>query len=685
MGTRRQRLVTAGALAVFVTVALVLLTTYDGAGPDPGAARPATTPAGGPSPPTPTAVPVAPVGFVVGTVTDTDGSPLSGVRVTVLTDPFEAWSPGLGKPTMPPGPTWSGRTDAEGSYRVGDVAAGPHRVVFSAGHRGRATHATRYNGGAAVVEDAPDVVVPRGGEARVNAVLPPAARITGTVHNARGRAVAPGVPVVLLRRDPRSWTEVATTATRPGGRYAVGALAPGSYVLRVDDPTSGRVFHPTATRPRAAQTVELDEGEQAARVDVALPGPGTVSGRALQPDGAPLAGVWVSLSSGLQPFGPYGGVPIAPERVLTDAAGRYELRTPTGRHELSLELEDPPHRCVGVHVQPVSVWVDGGRRTTQDLQMEDPVSIRGTVTDRAGRPLRGIEVATEQRLTCLVTTRTDRFGRYTLTGLSPGGQRVRFGSPEYNDEYFTSYYGGGGSRDAPVLHLAPGAEAVGVDARLQLGGRITGRATLTGGAKALTVRVTATRDPFPSTGRWVELSATVAPDGRYEIVGLPTGIYRLSIWPSSASGQDLVEGLYHVGEGTSTDPEDASEVEVTQGRATTGVDLALDLGATIRGTVVDGAGAPRAGLQVVAYRLDPDSDTGWPESETGWSESSSTWTDTSGRYVLRGLGAGPYRVGFGGGHEFFPDALEIDGSQDIVVTSGEAVRQIDAELVFDWD
>lgn len=683
MSTQRQRLVIAGALAGCLTVALVVLLRDVGAGPEPGSSRPPTTPAGAQSP-SPTAVPVDPVGAVVGTVTDTGGSPLSGVRVTVLTDPFEPWSTGLGKPLMLPGPTWSGRTDAEGRYRVGEVAPGPHRLVFSAGHRGRATRATLYNGGVAVVEHAPDVVVPRGSEASVDAVLPEAAQITGAVRTARGRAPAPGVPVVVLRRDTSSWTEVATTTTRRGGGYTVGALAPGSYVLRVDDPTSGRVFHPAATRPRAARLVELDEGERVTSVDVALPGPGTVSGQALRPDGSPLAGVWVSLSSGLQPLGPYAGVPLAPQRALTDAAGRYELRTPTGHHEVSLQLEDPPHHCAGVHVQPVSVWVDGGRRTTQDLQMEDPVSIRGTVTDRAGRPLRGIEVVSEQRLTCQVTTRTDRFGRYTLTGLSPGGQRVRFGSPEYNGEYFTSYYGGGGSRDAPVLHLAPGAEAVGVDARLELGGRITGRATLTGGAKALSVRVTATR-AYPSTGRWVELSATLAPDGRYEIVGLPTGTYRLSIWPSSASGDDVVEGLYHAGGGTSRNLEDASAIEVTQGRATAGVDLTLDLGATIRGTVVDGAGAPRGRIQVVAYRLDPDSDTGWPESETGWSEASSTWTDASGRYVLRGLGAGSYRVGFGGGHAFFPDATEIDESDDVEVTSGETVRHIDAELVFDWD
>lgn len=274
MLTRRQRLVIAVALVACVVLALVSLTRDVEDKGTPVAAEPTSSPETS-MPTSPTTDPATGTpGVVSGTVTGTDGSPLADVEVTVGSVPPESWSPEPGKPTMPPGPTWSSTTDERGRYRIEQVTPGPHRVMFSGTGRGPATRATLYNDGAQVLAEAPDLVVTDGGEARADAVLPQAGGLSGVVRNALGEAVAPGVPVVVVRRGPPSWVEVVSTVTRRGGRYAVGALPPGSYVVRVDHPARPRTYHPGATRPRGARTVVLAEGARLTGIDVELPARG---------------------------------------------------------------------------------------------------------------------------------------------------------------------------------------------------------------------------------------------------------------------------------------------------------------------------------------------------------------------------------------------------------------------------
>lgn len=99
-------------------------------------------------------------------------------------------------------------------------------------------------------------------------------------------------------------------------------------------------------------------------------------------------------------------------------------------------------------------------------------------------------------------------------------------------------------------------------------------------------------------------------------------------------------------------------------------------GASLAGTVTDGAGQPLAGVCVEVL----DAFFGF--------ESGSTATDAAGRWQVGALPAGDYLVAFnlcetplpGAAGEYFDDAAGIDGAQTIPVVDGQSRTGIDAAL-----
>jgi len=104
-------------------------------------------------------------------------------------------------------------------------------------------------------------------------------------------------------------------------------------------------------------------------------------------------------------------------------------------------------------------------------------------------------------------------------------------------------------------------------------------------------------------------------DGRYELVGLRPGTYRIE----ASSDQGLA-------------PKDGFRVEVAAG-ATVEQDLVLEDGGSIKGVVVDATGAPVGGIDVHA-RLTAGGGRGWGDKKS----------DDAGAFVLDGLRPGEYRV-----------------------------------------
>ena len=82
---------------------------------------------------------------------------------------------------------------------------------------------------------------------------------------------------------------------------------------------------------------------------------------------------------------------------------------------------------------------------------------------------------------------------------------------------------------------------------------------------------------------------------------------------------------------------EGDDVAVTAGATTAGIDAVLARASQVTGTVTLPSGDPAAGVRVTAYR--EDAEEGW----LGWSD---VTTDAAGAYVIKGLAAGDYKVGF---------------------------------------
>lgn len=141
---------------------------------------------------------------------------------------------------------------------------------------------------------------------------------------------------------------------------------------------------------------------------------------------------------------------------------------------------------------------------------------------------------------------------------------------------------------APVT-AAPGVD--GIDIQLPIGSRITGTISDAGGTPLIGATVDACAD---TTGQ-CEFDQT-ASDGTYEIVGLGPDHYRVQVSPPD--GSDQLFG-YYTPSGPVTEFDQATLIDVTTGDVS-GIDLALDSGVRITGTVRDPEGTPVEGLEIVA-------------------------------------------------------------------------------------
>jgi hypothetical protein len=161
----------------------------------------------------------------------------------------------------------------------------------------------------------------------------------------------------------------------------------------------------------------------------------------------------------------------------------------------------------------------------------DTGSIGGTVTDAESEAgLRNVEVcaidaATEEFAQC---TGPDAAGAYTLEGLAPGSYYVEFWPFGSGPEYVAQFW-----EDAPyfveadAVNLEAGDSVTGIDAALEVGGRVGGTVTdATDGRRLSEVIVCARRfsDDAYLICTWTE-------EGEYTLGGLPSGEYKIEFSP----------------------------------------------------------------------------------------------------------------------------------------------------------
>ena len=210
-----------------------------------------------------------------------------------------------------------------------------------------------------------------------------------------------------------------------------------------------------------------------------------------------------------------------------------------------------------------------------------------------------------------------------------------------------------------------------IDATLDEGGVLRGKIT---GSDSGAVLPNATATLYDADYDYVT-SYSVSTNGIFTFTNLATGEYYLRLTgPSTASAYET--------EYFNDQPslERADPIAVRVGEVKT-IDAALDRAAQITGTVLAADnGLPLDDVRVRAYRADECNRFQLVQSTT---------TDIDGRYALRPIEAATYFIEFeplsyGDSRaylaEYYDDALSIEESMAIVVSSAETIPNIDAQL-----
>ena len=292
---------------------------------------------------------------------------------------------------------------------------------------------------------------------------------------------------------------------------------------------------------------------------------------------------------------------------------------------------------------PIGLWLmSGGLIFGSPQAVSEPSRARvsGRVLSTEGKPLsRAVVVAQRREGSAMFQAKTDRSGRYMLE-VEPGTYLIR----AEKGGYVTSFYSVEGVSSEPTPVTVEAGKSVTIDLRLARGGVITGRIVDEDGEPLVGAFVMAERkQEAPVFGLLSQQTATTDDRGIYRIYGLPSGRYYVSARVMERQVVRISTGAVAMSqEGTATyypgvsSRQQAAEVEVVEGAETTGIDFKIVAErerALISGVVrKQESGEPVPGASVIAYS---------PESP---SLTARAMTDEQGRYELKGLTPGTYRV-----------------------------------------
>jgi hypothetical protein len=488
-----------------------------------------------------------------------------------------------------------------------------------------------------------------------------AAELGGTLTGTDGEPI---VGATVLVYDSRFNYGVATS--RSGGAWAVVGLPADRYRIRFlpanDDP-HGERFYGGAWDACEAESVRLqtDDSVLDGLDDTLEPG-ATVRGRVTDLDGAPIAGVGVSV---------YGAEPrtsLVLRDTETDADGTFSL--------VGLDADDAgsdffvffqrdgwPEQWLGpAYASDESDTVSLRPGTPSDLgdvALLDGIRVSGLITGPDGPVGAGTVIAysTQQ----VLTEPVGADGRYVAEGLPPGDLVVWAQSPGLATTYYPD-----ADRPSGALPVTGEGDEATIDLDLPVEHTLTLAADV--GAEAEGVGVVVYNDTS-TVGR----GATFGPDGTLTVGALYPGAYAIYV---SDSDRRFVSGFlvdtagerrwFEVGEGGG-DP----------------VEVPLREAATLSGGLVDDEGVPVYGATVVV---------------TETLGEGRTWSATSARdgtWTVPGVDATTVTVAVQF-HWYCPDDLgyaatwytaarrEVDAAFVVVARGGE-VHGLDLVLPLDLD
>lgn len=257
---------------------------------------------------------VASAGSISGTVTSSDGSPLSGITVAATFQ--EGWDPWLRTVT-----------DEAGEYTLVGLREGTYVITFFA----EGTDFLREHwDDAATRADATPVVVAAGAQVTgIDAAMATGSVIEGVVTRAEDGAPIVDFPVLVFDESGMIAARVFTNAS---GEYRASPLRAGSYRVRFDAPLDlATEYWHNAYEWDTAAIVTLGDQQTATQVNAALDPISYISGTVTKAvDGSPVeARIGVTRADGFT------------RSANAAADGSYRIAVPPGAYLLDFLSLDP--------------------------------------------------------------------------------------------------------------------------------------------------------------------------------------------------------------------------------------------------------------------------------------------------------------------------------------------------------
>jgi hypothetical protein len=490
--------------------------------------------------------------------------------------------------------------------------------------------------------------------------------ISGEVLSVAGQ----GLPGACVQATAAGAKVPARTVSRAQGAYLLSGLVPGTYRVAVTRCPSGAALASGEVRLTPGHVaimadiqIRLSGGPQAAEFALGLAAPkassspfgsvtttGSISGTVTNSTGTALSGICAQAS------GPAGTFSAA-----TASNGGYTISgLATGYYYLSFSPGCGNSTDYALQYYPDSAFLSGATvfsvSAVQPLTGYNAVlqlggSVSGTVVDSAGAGISGICV-TDVETGAEVNTGSS--GSYTLSDLPVGGAFISFGILDGAPGSCGPNLSYAGFVGPGAVQVAAGGTTANVDATLTPGGALSGTVTDEAGTglPGMCVIVSATA----GGGNGGYDSAITGAGGAYTISDLASGSYAVIASPGCGGSLAYAQAIYEQG----------ASVAVTAGQATTGIDIALQAGGSIGGTVTTGAG-PVAGICVNV------------STEGGGVDGGFTATSGSGAYLIPGLSAGLYSVTYQPGCR---GSASVIGQtlNDVAVTDGQSTSGVNITL-----
>jgi len=468
-----------------------------------------------------------PGGTLAGVLTSNSGQPVKGDCIGLAaphdTDEAESFTGG-------------GFTARNGHYRLPDLTPGEYQVSFDC-EEGR--YADEWFDSQPDSTTAEYLAINPGVTTRLSQRLSPGGTIAGTVT--RGGRPAGDICVgVFNARNKQFVLPIYSSepTTNRSGRYRVGQLAPGRYLVQFSDcdrGVDGNAWHGGKGRESSATPVTVRAGRTTTGINAVVGRGGTMSGTVTGPSGRPARGLCVEA---------YDAAEDSYAFTATGKAGHYTLGgLSSGRYAVMFNSCGSPPLDLGAVTLTRLVRVIAPRHVSGvSIRLAAGGTIAGSVTATGGPadPRSGacVIAVPANPLGSFQLAFTGADGRYRLTGLAAGSYQVDIGDPmcEYNDfgvpdvasQWFNDQPGQATATRATV---AAGRTTELANAQLHPFGAIdgtvtTGNQAAVGGECVAAVPYRAAADPFSDLLPPSDIAITQA-TGRYRLLDLPPGRYRV--------------------------------------------------------------------------------------------------------------------------------------------------------------